>query len=146
MHATSTRVCVRERARTRSTHIRKLWTRLHGGSFVTAMAAIGIFDSTVGAKRRRWRRVCASPVPLSSYRGTFIRRAFCDSLSPTRRLSFDPHYNAFRSPPFSDLRASLFLSLFLSLSCNLSSIFSLSLLVTNTPLSTYSAFNFASWL
>lgn len=51
------------------------------GLFVTAMAAIGIFDSTIRAKSRRWRRVCA---PLSFYRGylyspDFLRLSFSDS-------------------------------------------------------------------
>lgn len=100
------------------------------GLFVTAMAAIGIFDSTIRAKSRRWRRVCA---PLSFYRGTFIRQTFCDSLSPTRRLSFDPHYGTFRSPPFSDLRVPLFVSLSRARARNLVDLLPPQPLLSRTP-------------
>lgn len=75
---------------------RKLWTRLHGGSFVTAMAAIGIFDSTVEAKHRRWRRVCASLraslfLPRYLYSPDFPRLSFSNTQtiirSPLQRVS-----------------------------------------------------------
>lgn len=82
-------------------HTRKPWTRLHGGSFVTAMAAIGIFDSTVGAKHRRWRRVCASLraslfLPRYLYSPDFPRLSFSDAQtiirSPLQRVSISPFF------------------------------------------------------